>query len=110
MKLLFDQNLSHKLIARLGNLFVGSLHVRDLGMVAADDRVVWDYARAGGFTNASKDGDFHQLGLLRGSPPKVVWLRVGNASTDEIAALMQARSLTIEAFIKGEGAVLVIDP
>ena len=67
-------------------------------------------SRSEGFTIASKDGDFHQLSLLRGSPPQVIWLRVGNAPTDDIAALSRARQPALESFIAGEGSLFVIDP
>ena len=33
----------------------------------------------------SKDSDFRQLAFLHGPPPKVVWLRIGNVTTVEIA-------------------------
>ncbi len=45
MKLLFDENLSPKLSNRLSDLFPSSLHVRDVGMKATIDPVVWDYAK-----------------------------------------------------------------
>lgn len=61
MKLLFDENLSHKLPPRLADLFPDSLHVRDAGMKAADDPSVWDYARTRGFIIVSKDADMHDL-------------------------------------------------
>jgi hypothetical protein len=37
MKLLFDENLSHKLVLLLQDLFPASIHVRDVGLKAADD-------------------------------------------------------------------------
>ena len=101
MKLLLDQNLAPKLVARLADLFPGSQHVRDVGLAMADDRAVWDYARAGGLAIVSKDADFRQLSFLYGSPPKVVWLRVGNRSTAEIDA--RDHSLVAEAARDGRG-------
>jgi predicted nuclease of predicted toxin-antitoxin system len=68
LKLLFDQNLAPRLVARLAGLFPGSEHVRDVGLVSADDSAVWEYARAGGFAIISKDADFRQLSFLYGSP------------------------------------------
>ena len=32
MKLLLDQNLSHRLVAALADVFPGSVHVRDVGL------------------------------------------------------------------------------
>ena len=48
MKLPFDENLSHKLVRRLADLFPDSIHVRDIGLKAADDPVVWEYAGKNG--------------------------------------------------------------
>lgn len=45
MKLLFDENLSPKLPIQLGDLFPNSLHVRNVGMEATIDPIVWDYAK-----------------------------------------------------------------
>jgi predicted nuclease of predicted toxin-antitoxin system len=44
MKLLFDENLSHKLTLLLEDLFPNSIHVRDVGLKSADDPLVWEYA------------------------------------------------------------------
>ena len=50
MRLLFDQNLSFKLCRHLADLFPGSTQVRLIGLAEADDRTVWDHAKAHGFT------------------------------------------------------------
>ena len=71
MKLLFDQNLSHKLVLRLADLFPKSVHVREVGLKEAGDLIVWEYARNNGLV-VSKDSDFHQRSFLYGYPPKVV--------------------------------------
>ncbi len=76
LKLLFDQNLAPRLVARLADAFPGSEHARNVGLAAADDRALWEYAKAGGFAILSKDADFRQLSFLYGTPPKVIWLRV----------------------------------
>lgn len=88
MKLLFDQNLSHRLVVDLASLFPGSAHVRDLGLKTAEDEEIWRFAAAHGFAIVSKDADFHQRSFLYGHPPKVIWLRIGNCSTAAIEALL----------------------
>lgn len=98
MKLLLDQNLAPRLVARLADLFPASEHVRDVGLATADDLAVWEYAKANGFAIVSKDADFRQLSFLFGSPPKVVWLRVGNQSTAQIEAVVRANAAAFEAF------------
>jgi hypothetical protein len=57
MKLLFDENLSHKLVSRLADLFPDSVHVRDIGLKAGDDAAVWDYAKSNGLMIVSKDSE-----------------------------------------------------
>ena len=84
MRLLFDQNLSHRLLAALADLFPGSLHVRLLGMDKADDLAIWNYALAHNLVIVTQDSDYSDWNKLRGAPPKIVWLRCGNASVDQI--------------------------
>lgn len=98
MKLLFDENLSFRLAASLADLFPASIHVRDVGLQAANDPNVWDYARQNGFIIVSKDADMHDLSLLYGDPPKVIWLRVGNCSTAQVEKFLRREFVTIQNF------------
>ena len=91
MKLLFDQNLAPSLVVELEHLFPGSQHVRAVGLSHADDLVVWEYAKYHGFAIVSKDADFHQMSLVHGAPPKVVWVRLGNCTTVAVADLLNRR-------------------
>ena len=96
MKLLFDQNLSHRLIRLLEDVFPDSQHVRNVGLKTADDPVVWDYAKAHEFVIVSKDADFHQRSLVLGHPPKVIWVRLGNCSTADVEQLLRHHKVTID--------------
>ncbi len=98
MKLLLGQNLSPRLVARLADLFPDSQHVSDLGLERASDRAVWDYARDHGYLIVTRDSDFSELSVLRGSPPKVLWVRIGNCTTGQIEALLRAHHAAIAAF------------
>ncbi len=84
MKLLLDQNLSSKLIRSLEEQHPGTSHVRLLGLDKADDSDIWHYARYHGFTLATKNTDMVDLCVLRGAPPKVLWLRIGNCTTSDV--------------------------
>jgi predicted nuclease of predicted toxin-antitoxin system len=109
MKLLFDHNLSYKLVGRLADLFPASEHVRNVNLHEVDDRPVWEYARANGFAIVSKDEDLHQLSFLYGAPPKVVWVRLGNCTTADIEQAVrrhQTDSLNFDA--NEEGAFLIV--
>ena len=98
MKLLFDENLSPSLVQRLQDIFPGSQHVHDCSLGAADDALVWSYARANGFVIVSKDSDFHERGVLHGFPPKVIWLRTGNCTTTLAEKVIRAHSVLIHDF------------
>jgi predicted nuclease of predicted toxin-antitoxin system len=100
MKLLFDQNLSPKLVTRLADLFPDSSHVQSVGLDCADDDKVWEHARLNGFAIVTKDEDYNTLSVLRGSPPKVIWLQLGNCTTSQVEAVFRARFADIEAFEK----------
>ena len=97
MKLLFDHNLSPKLVGRLADLFPKSAHVFPLNLYNVPDKQVWDHARDNGFVMVSKDADFNELSLLHGYPPKLIWLRIGNCTTEEIEQLLRANFEAIEA-------------
>ena len=100
MKLLFDQNLSPKLVHLLADLFPGSSHVQSVGLDCAGDDQVWDHARLNGFAIVTKDADYNNLSVLRGSPPKVLWLQLGNCTTAQVEAVFRARFADIEPFEK----------
>lgn len=89
MKLLFDENLAHRLPALLADAFPDSAHVRDFQLTSAADELVWAFAKDHGFAIVSKDDDFRQRSLVFGGPPKVIWVRLGNKSTAQIAAAIR---------------------
>lgn len=89
MKLLFDQNLSPKLVKSLNDIFPDSNHVFPLGLDKANDTEVWEYANQNDFTLVTKDADFGDMSILRGFPPKVIWIRRGNCKTSDIEAILR---------------------
>ena len=98
MKLLFDQNLSFKLCNRLAEVFPGAEQVRHLGLDHADDREVWEFAKANGFTIVSQDSDFANLAALFGPPPKIIWLRCGNQTTEFIEQLFRDHAQALQEY------------
>ena len=98
MRLLFDNNLSPRLVTLLADAFPNASHVALVGLERSADEDVWDHARAGNYVIVTKDADFNDLSALRGAPPKVVWLRVGNCPTTRIASLMRLHRTAITAF------------
>lgn len=106
--LLFDENLSHRLVQRLQAEYPGSLHVEDLGLRGAPDGHLWNEAAQRGLIVLSKDDDFRQRALAYGPPPKVVWLPIGNLATSGIVKLMQRHVLAIRAFAEDPETALLI--
>lgn len=106
--LLFDHNLSPRLVIRLRDVFPEAEHVAGAGLAEASDADVWRYAREAALTIVTKDSDFNDLAVLTGPPPHVVWIRRGNCSTDEIEALMRDHAPSIEELSGTESAVLIL--
>jgi predicted nuclease of predicted toxin-antitoxin system len=107
MKLLLDENLSPNLPYRLRDLFPNSIHVRDVGMKATIDPIVWDYAKDNDLIMVSKDSDMHDLSLVLGNPPKVIWIRLGNCSTSQVENLLRRHLDSIQSFYKDENSSLL---
>lgn len=108
MKLLFDENLAPRLATALCDLYPGSAHVRDCGLRGTSDDEVWQYALKNGFAIVSRDSDFAQRSSLRGSPPKVIWLRVGNCTTARVDFILRNAAARMRAFNDGEESCLVL--
>lgn len=98
MRLLFDQNLSYRLVDKLGDLYPESSQVRLLGLDRAPDEQIWETAKQEGYVIVTQDVDFVNLSLLKGPPPKVVWLRCGNQPTAFIEQLVRNHSAALRAF------------
>jgi predicted nuclease of predicted toxin-antitoxin system len=108
VKLLFDENLSPKFVQAFASEYPGSAHVRTLGLRGATDVAIWERARQDAYAIVSKDNDFRQISVLRGAPPKVIWLSVGNAGTEAIARFLRSRHKEIQSFESDEGASLLV--
>ena len=108
MKLLFDENLSFRLVSLLRHEYPGSHHVRDVGLLGAEDGAVWERARLEQLVIVSKDTDFRDRSLVYGSPPKVVWLDVANSGTETVAALLRKHHPVIERFVEEMSSSLLV--
>jgi len=99
LKLLFDQNLSRKLVSRLADIFPDSSHVQFHELTEADDTEIWEFAKVEKFCIVTQDADFAERSRLYGSPPKVIWLRCGNAPTSSVEAILRSGSEAIQELI-----------
>ena len=99
MRLLFDQNLSRKLVSRLADIFPDASHVQFHGLTDADDSEIWQFAKIQGFCIVTQDADFAEKSRLYGSPPKVIWLRCGNTPTSNIEAILRSGAEAIQKLL-----------
>ena len=79
---LVDNQLPVALARFLASRGQPSVHVMDVGLAEALDRNVWDYAKVRSWVIASKDEDFQDLAIRLGSPPQLLWVRLGNCRKD----------------------------
>ena len=102
MKLLFDQNISPKIVRRLEADFPGSTQVRYVGLEDAADSAIFKYAKQHDFLIVTFDADFVDLITVQGAPPKVIWLRTGNLTTRSIEELLRRNIKSITDFLTAE--------
>lgn len=99
MKLLLDHNLSPRLVNRLADIFPESTHVYPLDMAETEDIEIWQYAQKHDFVIVTRDSDYNDLSQLRGFPPKIIWIRRGNCSTNEIEAILRRHLADIQTLM-----------
>lgn len=99
MRLLFDQNISFRIISKISLNFPEAKQVRQLGIENYSDLEIWKFAKENEYTIITFDADFYDLSNFKGFPPKIIWLRFGNTKTDFIANIINSRHLIIKDFI-----------
>lgn len=109
--IIIDANLSPRLKVGLRKYFPGCVHVSDLRLSQADDMDIFRYAKQNNYHILSKDSDFEKLVLQYGSPPKLLWIKLGNCRTTEIAQVLENKRHEITAFLEHpQFSVLYITP
>lgn len=109
MKLLFDANISRKIVPMIEDLFQGSSHVALLGFSGETrDDVIWETAKANEFTIITADSDFLRLSAQYGPPPKVIRLERMNYSTRTAADLIRRNAIAISEFGASHRGVLLL--
>ena len=108
MKLLFDQNISFRLIKRIIDLFPDSKQVRELGLENSTDIEIFDFAKRNDFAIVTFDSDFCDLNIIRGFPPKIIWIRTGNTTTKNLENLLRKKNDLIKLFLNEDYGCLEI--
>ena len=113
MRLLFDQNISFRILKKLPESFNDCVQLNQVGLQNCSDSDIWQYAHDNNYVIVTFDSDFYDISLLNSSPPKIIWLKTGNLTTREIADLLISNETSIKEFISNpemvETACLVLE-
>ena len=104
MKLLFDQNISPKILKALPPEFLGCEQVRFVGLEDAADYDIFQFAKRHNFAVVTFDADFVDLNTLYGTPPKVIYLNTGNLATRSVSDLLTNSILRIRHYLDSEAS------
>ena len=85
MKLLLDQNISFRILKQISDVY---------------PEAIWEFARKNHYNIVTFDSDFYDLSVIKGTPPKIIWLRIGNTSTISIAKVLIDNQELIREFIQ----------
>lgn len=99
MRLLFDQNISFRVVRKLKPLLSDIAGVAEVGLLNADDYEVWEYAKQHDYTVVTFDRDIPMIGSVRGFPPKIIWLRIGNTNNQQLVSFITDRLPEFVEFI-----------
>ena len=99
MKLLFDQNISYRIVGLVSGNYPEAKHINQVGLEDATDNSIWNFAEENDYTIVTFDSDFYNLSIIRGCPPKIIWLRIGNTSTLNVAKVLNGDFALIKAFL-----------
>lgn len=102
-KLLFDQNISFRIVKKLSIYFPDCQHISDCGLLNCTDEEIWGFAKKNQFVIVTFDTDFYDMSVINGFPPKVIWIRTGNKTTNSIVELIALNQKIITDFMLNKG-------
>lgn len=102
MKLLFDQNISHRIMKMLPDYYSDSSHVKNENLIDVIDKQIWEFAKSNHYTIVTQDSDFNDLNSLYGFPPKIIWIRAGNIKTMALLTILNDYHKELEHFITND--------
>lgn len=109
MKLLVDNQLPEALAVFLNESGFEARHVRRLGLGAAPDERIWQFAKTGAWVIVTMDEDFQHLASRFGTPPQVIWVRLGNARRHALLAAFASVLPELRAGLESGTPVIEID-
>jgi len=107
MKLLYDNNLSHKLVARLNDIYPDSTHVMMESLDESEDQAIWVFAKEKNYTIVTKDADYNEMSVIKGFPPKIIWLTIGNCKIQDIERIIRNKTIVINNFYHNDNSGII---
>ena len=89
MRFLIDAQLPPGLVHLLVDAGHEAIHVTDLGLLTEPDMKIGEYAIQQDMIVVTKDEDFVQMRLMSSEVPRVLWIRIGNATNRVLALCLQ---------------------
>jgi len=89
-------------VSKITDIFPNASHVMLKHLDESTDLEVWKYARKNGYTIVTKDSDFNELAISRGSPPKIIWIKIGNCRVNDIVQLLKENHHGMIEFLEDE--------
>jgi predicted nuclease of predicted toxin-antitoxin system len=102
VKLLFDQNISFRAVKQIARQFPQARQVRELQLENFSDKRIWEFAKEQNYTIVTFDADFYDLVTLYGHPPKVIWLRLGNTTNQNLIIAFENHAEIIKEFVEDQ--------
>jgi len=102
MNLLFDQNISPRILKILPKQFSNCQQVRFAGLEDASDINIFQFAKENDLAVVTFDSDFVDLNAMYGTPPKIVYLNTGNLNTKNITELLLNNILKINHYLSSD--------
>lgn len=99
MKLFFDENISYRILKKIENSFPNSVHTSSIGLNGKTDWEIRKYCELNSYSIVTFDADFYELANLFGHPPKIIWIRTGNLTTNNIAKIINEFANDIKDFV-----------
>ncbi|MGC9343795.1 MAG: DUF5615 family PIN-like protein [Bacteroidales bacterium] len=93
-------NISYRITHLIAEIFSESKQVRELKLENSTESQIWEYAKINYFCIVTFDSDFYDLSLVKGSPPKIIWLRMGNSPTKSLEKIIRDNEILIKEFLE----------
>lgn len=103
MKLLIDQNISHRIIDSISDIYPDSIHLTELSLQKYSDLEVWEYALANKFIILTSDPETCNQNVISKNAPLIICIQSEVVTTNKVEWTLRVNQETIEQFVKGDG-------